>query len=282
LVRKVLIVLAAVVLAGCKVAVNTPAAGTWKSTVIQVQKYRNALFREKATGKQLEPDAAQTLPPEQVTLEGGDFDELTYQNGRLRYAFFARESEVQPYMVEREWQEADFDALDKPFYDDHFFGLPAMNWDAKSRLPLYIVHYAQNQKDFESSFTPSLGKLPKLAPLVDGYIGQMSGDVKLPAGTKQLQYACSASAGVLTVSLTEASIDAVGDTIETPIKLTSVKYDAGQGQQSATLVPGGKSNIFTLPQPASAVVPFVRIALSVTPAAPRAAWDTLLPVRSSH
>lgn len=292
-VNKLLVVCVAALVAGCNLKVNVTAPtavtgspgpahqpGMWKSTTLVVSKYRNALFRDKQTGKQLEPAVVETLPVDQVALEAGDFDELAYNgNGRLRYAFYGRGTDDQPYVVEREMTEADFDALDSALYDDRFFSLPAQNWDPKVRLPLYVVHYEQGGKAFESSFTPTLAKLGKFAPIVDGYMTQMGSEAKLPKGASQIVYGMSAVNGTLSVTLTNVSVDADGDAVEKPIPLAGVKYDIGQGPQPATLLAGGKEDTFTLPQPQGNGA-FLRVALSVTPKPPTAAWDTVIPIRT--
>lgn len=293
--KGILVCCALALLTGCKVSLNTPTQtasaaapalqrqpGMWQSTTIQIQKYRNALFREKATGKQVDPAVAQTMPVDAVALEGGDFDELFYSGGRLRYAFYGRDSDEQPFVTERALTSADFDQLDQPFYDDRFFNLPAQNWDAQVRLPLFVVHYEQGGKAYESSFTPSLNKLPKLAAEVDALLGQMDGDTTPPKGVTQTSYAMSAQNGTLTVTLTQTAIDSGGDAVETPLAVTGVQYDVGQGKQTATLVVDPKKNVFSLPLPAgSKDFPFVKVALSITPAAPQTAWNTIIPVRGA-
>jgi hypothetical protein len=249
--------------------------------MIQVQKYRNALFRDKATGKQLEPAIVETKSPSEVDLEAGDFDELQYANGRLRYAFYGRTSEEQPFVVERVFTQTDFTNLEGALFADHFFALPVQNWDAKTRLPLYDVRYVQGDKGYRSSFTPSLAKLPKFGALVDGYIAEMGGDAHPAKGVSQTTYASSAINGQLSVTISQDTVDQDGDLVEKPVPLQAVTYDAGQGQQPAQLPSGGKGNVFNIPQP-SGTGTFGVVTLNITPQGGSAPWSTSIPVRLKH
>ncbi|MDB5097486.1 MAG: hypothetical protein JWM80_1907 [Cyanobacteria bacterium RYN_339] len=282
-------------LAGCKTpvavggATSTPVPdaaanfqqGQWMTTQLQVQKYRNALFRDKTTGKQLEPALVETKPATDVELEAGDFDEIFYAKGRLRYAFYGRTSEEQPFVVERVVTEADFNALEGALYENKFFSLPIQNWDAKTRLPLYNVLYIQGDKGYKSSFTPSLNKIPKFGALIDGYIGEMGGDAHPGKGVTQTTYAASGVNGQLSVTLSQDVVDKDGDLVESPIALKAVTYDAGAGPQPAQLPTSGKGNVFNIPQPTGTGT-FGIVTLTVTPQGTMAPWSTAIPVRLKH
>jgi hypothetical protein len=289
-------VLVATILGGCKApgTANVPGGsaavtdastlftqGQMNGTSIQVQRYRNALFRDKTTGKQLEPAIVETKNPSDVELEAGDFDEIQYANGRLRYAFYGRGTDAQPFVVERAFTQDDFNALEGALFGDHFFAQPVQNWDAKTRFPLYDVRYVQGDKGYKSSFTPSLTKLPKFGALVDGYISEMGGTTKPAKGTTQVTYASGVLNGQLSVTLSQATVDADGDLVETPIALKAVTYDAGQGQQPAQLPSGGEGNVFNIPQPSGSGT-FGVVALTITPQGTTAPWSTAIPVRLKH
>lgn len=288
--------LAAAVLAGCNngnpagsgtpastasvVPALTWAAGGADTTVIRVQKYRNALFRDTATGKQLEPTLAIDKTPSQVSIEGGDFDELTYSTGRLQYAFCAHDGDAQPYVVERAMGVSDFEAFDKAFYDDKFFNLGPTAWDAQARLPFFVVDYQKGTQRYETTFTPSLSRLAKVSTLVDAYFKQMDGDGKPDKGVTETQYAIAAVNGTVTVTVSHVVQDDAGDVDETPVVLSGAKYSVdGKSSQAALLVTGGKGDSFTFPQPTgTASNPYVRLQLSISPKTD-ATFDTVLPVR---
>jgi hypothetical protein len=282
-------------LAGCKSPTGTqnPAVpdtatqftqGQAGTTQIQVQKYRNALFRDKKTGKQLEPAAAEIRPEADVELEAGDFEELSYGNGRLRYAFYGRDSEEQPYVVDRLFGETEFKAWEAALFQDRFFSQPIKNWDAKVRLPLFNVLYVQGDKGYTSSFTPTLAKLTRFSTLVDGYLGYMGGQAKPPKDVKLLTYAMYALNGTVQCSVSETALDADGDQVEKPVRITSASYDAGSGIQAVTMTGADAGNAFIFPQPTTtdAKAPFKVYTLSITPAAPRNAWKTSVPVRAKR
>ncbi|MFN3431540.1 MAG: hypothetical protein ACK46X_16505, partial [Candidatus Sericytochromatia bacterium] len=117
---------------GASQAARVP--GQWQKTVIGIQKYNNAVLRDKATGKVLDSDDLEDgMKLADITVEAGDIEELTYRAGRLRYSFTAREKDAQPYVVERPIDEKDFEALDAALYQDKFFTLGEKNWANEER-----------------------------------------------------------------------------------------------------------------------------------------------------
>jgi hypothetical protein len=260
-----------------KADVATRQAGMWQKTVISVQKYNNALFRDKKTGKALSTDDARDKPEADVTLEAGDFEELAYRAGRMRYAYYAREAGAQPFVVERAIEEKDFEALDDAIWKDKFFGMPEKNWSDK-RFPMYFVQYDQSGKGWHASFTPDLTKLLKSGPILNKYMQDLSGATKMSPGTKQYAYYLTADKGTLTVSISTLTGSNGGDADETPWKFKSASYDLGKGSQAATVGSDGTS--FTLPTP-SGDGGFQLMALKVTAEGDPGTWDTLIPVRTS-
>lgn len=250
--------------------------GMWQQTQISVLKYKNALFRDVKTGDVLDPADAKDKPVAEVTLESGDFEELHYGNGRLRYAFFPRLATAQPYVVERVVDEREFDELDKALYADKFFGLPEKNW-ATVRLPLFVVQYDQNGKGSKASFTPNLNRLLKFGPLVNTHFDLFSGEAKLPAGVKQTAYYMTAEASKLKVSVSTQTGVANSEAEDRPWKLKSASYDAGKGVQAATLDADGAA--LTMPLP-SGGGNFQLVTLKLTAEGEPGTWETVIPVRT--
>jgi hypothetical protein len=251
--------------------------GMWKQTQISVLKYKNALFRDAKTGDILDPADARDKPEAEVTLESGDFEELHYGNGRLRYAFFPRLTAAQPYVVERVVDETEFDELDKALYADKFFGLPEKNW-ATVRLPLFVVQYDQNGKGRKASFTPNLNRLLKFGALVNAHFDLFSGETKLPAGVKQTAYYLTSEAGKLKVSVSTQTGVANSEAEDRPWKLKSASYDAGKGVQAATVDADGGA--LSLPLP-SGGGNFQLVSLKLTAEGEPGTWETLIPVRTA-
>lgn len=252
-------------------------AGSFETTKLRVQKVRNFLFREKATGKVLDPRLAQTRREDEVTLDPGDMDEIVYDNGRLRYAFYGRTIEEQPYVVEREVARADYQALEDGLEADGFWGIDKKSWDDKTRFPFYYVLYTVGDAGYEASFTPSLGKLKKTGPLFDAYIDQMGAAAKLPQGTTQLAFAQQGAEGVITVSVSTQTPDKVGDPVEKPFNLTAAEVDAGKGKVEALI--GPTENAFTYPQPAAGGQ-FMNVSVTLTTEDGKK-YKTILPIRSA-
>ena len=279
---------AAVLTSGCDVSAIFPTAGTaidrptgqWQKTVIVLQKYATVAFKDKNSGKILTPEAAQAMPEADVELEAGDFEELTYAEGRLRYAAFGHANEAQPYVIERTMTEAAFESLDEALYKDKYFTFDRKNWDARTRLPLYFLRYAQNGKGHEASFTPSLAKLPNTNRLLGVYLKEFSGEEKLKAGVSQTVYYLGASEGTLKVSISLQKADEAGEVLDTPVKLKSASYDLGSGYRAATLTTEAGGTTFTLPQPARGDKgAFQLMGLRLSAEGELGDWDTLIPIR---
>jgi hypothetical protein len=251
--------------------------GQWQKTTISVQKYINALFRDKKTGKVLSPDDARDKPEADVTLEAGDFEELTYAAGRLRYAYYAREKSAQPFVVERAIEEKEFEALDDAFYKDRFFSMPEKSL-ADKRFPMFYVQYQQNTKIAKASFSPDIKKLLKSGPILTGYFDELSGQGKLPASAKQYAYYLTVDGTNLKISISTLSGSASGDADDRPWKIKSASYDMGKGSQGATVDADGGS--FSLPVP-SGDGGLQLMALKVTAEGDPGAWETLIPVRTA-
>lgn len=272
-------------LGGCDAVVSTAAkspdanrpTGMWQKTTFSVQKYPHALFREKKTGKVLDPRDAGNLPEAEVTLEAGDFEELTYTNGRLRYAFFSRLAKVQPFVVERAATESEFEEFDKALYADKFFGMAEKNW-ANDRFPLYDVRYEQNGKGAKSSFTPNLNRLLKFGPLLTTQLGLFSGETPLPSGVQQHAYYMATEGGQLKVSVSTI-VGTNGEAEDRPWKFKSASYDTGKGFQSATI--NAQGDAFTLPAPTGDGTYQLMGLKLVTEGNGPGTWDTLVPVRTS-
>lgn len=262
---------------GAKAAEVQRLPGMWQQTQISVLKYKNALFRDAKTGDVLDPQDARDKPEAEVTLESGDFEELRYSNGRLRYAFFPRLTAAQPYVVERVVDESEFDELDKALYADKFFGLPEKNW-ATVRLPLFVVQYDQNGKGRKASFTPNLNRLLKFGALASTHFDLFSGEAKLPAGVKQTAYYMTSDAGKLKVSVSTQTGVAGSEAEDKPWKLKSATYDAGKGAQAATVDADGGA--LSLPLP-SGGGNFQLVSLKITAEGEPGTWETLIPVRTA-
>lgn len=251
-------------------------AGSFQTTKIRVQKVRNFLFTEKATGKILDPAIAQTRAEADVDLQTGDMDELVYDNGKLRYAFYGRTTEEQPYVVEREVGKADYEAMEDGLDADGFWGFDKKTWHQEQRIPFYYVLYTVGDAGYEASFTPTLGRLKKTGPIFDGYIDQMGGGARLPAGTKQMSFAQQGYNGQIIVSVADQAADRAGDAVDTPFKLTGAKVDAGKGVVDALI--GPTENAFTYDQP-KANGAFMNVSVTLTGADGRVV-KTVLPIRA--
>jgi hypothetical protein len=262
---------------GAKAAEVQRVPGTWKQTQISVLKYKNALFRDTKTGDVIDPEDAKDKPVADVSLESGDFEELRYGNGRLRYALFPRLTAAQPYVVERVVDEPEFDELDKALYADKFFGLPEKNW-ATVRLPLFVVQYDQNGKGSKASFTPNLNRLLKFGALVNTHFELFSGETRLPAGVKQTAYYMTSDAGKLKVSVSTQTGVANSEAEDKPWKLKSASYDAGKGMQAATVDADGATLSLPLPSGGGAIQ---LMSLKLTAEGEPGTWETLIPVRTA-
>lgn len=246
--------------------------GQAANTQIQLQRYKTVFFRAKADGAILAPESAAQLSPEAVSLEVGDWDQLDYENGRVRYTSFPREKEAQPVVVDRAFPEASFEALDVALWSDPFFSSPLKNWDAKTRLPLYLLRYQQSGKGHEASFTPSLiAKLPRTSAILDGLFKQLSGESLPPAGVTHFLYALTLAKGQCVVELSQLKAAAI-DTDSTGVKLTQAQVDLGAGPVAATLGPKGFS--FAAPSTPGEVA----VVATLTPEG-GSPWKVTLPVR---
>ncbi len=252
-------------------------AGSFETTKLRVQKVRNFLFREKASGKILDPRIAQTRQEDEVLLDPGDMDEIVYDNGRLRYAFYGRTIEEQPYVVERELTRDDYQAMEDGLEADGFWGIDKKSWDDKTRFPFYYVLYTVGEAGYEASFTPSLGKLKKSGPIFDAYIDQMGASAKLPQGTSQLSFAQQGADGVITVSVATQTPDKAGDPVEKPFNLIAAEVDAGKGKIEALI--GPTENAFTYEQP-KAGGQFMNVSVTLTTEDGKK-FKTILPIRSA-
>ena len=252
--------------------------GTPDTTKVRVQKVKNFLFREKATGKFLEPGLAQAFKPEDVLLEPGDFEELLFQKDRVRYAFYARETDAQPYVVEREWKAADWQAFDASLDADGMWGLKKKdNWDEKTRFPFYYIAYAVGDFAFEASFTPTLQKLKTAGPVIDGMIDSMGGNTpKLTPGTVEMSFAQQAADGQVRVAVSEVKADASGDPIEKPFNLQSAVVDTGKEKIEAIIGPIESGFIFEQPRNGGQ---FMTVSVKLT-SEDNKTYSTLLPIRS--
>lgn len=278
-----------VLLAGCnlqglptlisgKQATNRP-TGQAQTTTISLLKYKNALFREKSSGKILQPQTAATKKPEDVELEAGDFEELQYDKGRLRYAFYGRETEAQPFVTERILAENDFEALDKAIWDDKFFAHDKKNWEGEVRLPMFYLRYSQDGKGHEASYAPSLSKLRSASRLLDKHLKQLNGEENLPANGTMTAYYLSAEAGKLKVSIaTQQKKDA--DLVETEWKLKSASVDLGKGFQAATIDAKGESFSVAQPTADKPESPFQLMGIKVTTEGEPKEWETVIPYRA--
>lgn len=245
--------------------------GQAQNTQIQVQRFKNLLFRNKSDGAILNPQTAAGLPQDQVLLETGDWDELHYERGRLRYTGHPKEKAAQPVVVERLLAEADFEALDLALWTDPFFTSEQKNWDANTRLPMYYVRYQQNGKGHEASFAPSLGPLSRTSRLVEGYLRQLSGEAIPPVGVTHILYAIALKQGRCEVRVSQLKA-AGADAEESPLPLQSVKVDTGSGFADATMADKGFS--FAAPTTSGEVA----VSVQVQPKEGEG-WSLILPVR---
>ena len=252
-------------------------AGSFETTKLRVQKVRNFLFREKSTGRVLDPRLAQARAEDEVALDPGDMDELVYDNGRLRYAFYGRTIDEQPYVVEREVTPADYQAIEDGLEADGFWGIDKKSWDDKTRFPFYYVLYTVGDAGYEASFTPSLGKLRKAGPIFDAYINEMGASTKLPAGTRQIAFSQSGGEGVITVSVATQVPDAAGDPVDTPFNLSAAVVDTGKGTIEAII--GPTENAFTYELPAAGGQ-FMNVSVTLT-TEDNKTYKTILPIRSA-
>jgi hypothetical protein len=246
--------------------------GQAATTQIQLQRFKTLFFRSKANGAILAPESAAELPPEAVNLEVGDWDQLDYEAGRLRYTSFPREREAQPLVVDRAYPEASFEALDVALWTDPYFSSPSKNWDAKTRLPLYLLRYQQNGKGHEASFTPSLtAKLPRSSAILEALLAQLSGQSLPPAGVSHVLYGLSLNQKQCEVQVSQLKA-AGNDADSSPLKLSQVQVDLGAGPQAATIGPKGFS--FVAPTTAGEVA----VVATLTPEG-GSPWKVVLPVR---
>ena len=252
--------------------------GQWQKTVIGIQKYNNAVLRDKATGKVLDTVDLEANPKlADITVEAGDIEELTYRAGRLRYSFTAPEKDAQPYVVERPIDEKEFEALDAAIYQDKFFTFGEKNW-ATERAPLYYVQYDQGGKGWKASFTPNLNRLLKTQAIVNPYLAQLSGQAKAPVGAKQYAYYLVPKSGQLHVSISSLAANAGGEAEDRPWTIKAASYDTGKGFQTATVDAGGAG--FSLPLPAGDGN-LQLVGLKVTAEGDPGTWETLIPVRTT-
>lgn len=265
-------------IAGKPGATNRP-TGKAQSTAISLLKYKNALFRDKKTGRILQPNTAAAKPPEDVELEAGDFEELLYDKGRMRYAFYGRETDAQPFVTERALSDADFESLDKAIWDDRFFAHEKKNWESEVRLPMFYLRYAQEGKGHEASYAPSLSKLRTSGKLLEKYLKQMNGDDALAANTSQTAYYLYAEAGKLKVSIaTQKKADA--DLVETDWVIKSAMVDTGKGFTAATVDAKGASFSLPLPSAEKPESPFQLMGLKLTAEGQPSEWETVIPYRA--
>ncbi|HEY9721841.1 MAG TPA: hypothetical protein V6D47_07490 [Oscillatoriaceae cyanobacterium] len=251
--------------------------GQGQTTTIEVQRFQNVQFADKQ-GNLLEPIKAETMSQSDVQLLAGDFEELYYDKGVLRFAQYDHEPDSQPYVVERKIGEAEFETLDKPFYTDNIFKNKQVI-DAKTKLPLYFLTYVQNGKGWQGSFAPSLTTAAAhVGQIVDNYFNQFDGasGTATPKGTTQTAYYLSAANGTMTLSLATQTADSSGELNETPLKLKSVSVNAGSGAVSATVSADEKS--CTFPQP-SGTGPFEQVDLKITADGTAGSWESLIPIR---
>ena len=253
-------------------------AGSFEATKLRVQKVRNFRFRDKATGKILDPRLAQSRREDEVALEPGDMDELLYDKGRLRYAFYGREITEQPYVVERDLEKPEYQAIEDGLDADGFWGIDRKSWDDKTRFPFYYVLYTVGDAGYEASFTPSLGRLKKAGPLFDAYIDQMGAAAKLPAGTKQIAFAQQALDGAVSVSVSTQTPDAAGDPLDKPFNLSAATVDYGKGKENALI--GPTENAFTYVLPVAGGQ-FMNVSVELTTEDGKL-YKTVLPIRSAE
>lgn len=278
----------ALLLTGCEIpgltaiagkTVSNRVAGKWQDTTLSLLKYKNALFRDKATGRVLQPQAAAAKQPDEVELEAGDFEELLYDKGRLRYAFYGREADAQPFVTERTITEAEFESLDKAIWDDKYFAHEKKNWESEVRLPMFYLRYHQDGKGHEVSYAPSLSKLRTASKLLEKYLKQMNSEDSLPANGTMTAYYLSAEADKLTVSVaTQKKTD--NDLVETEWKIKSATVDTGKGAQSATVDAQGASFSFPLPAADKPESPFQLMSVTITAEGTPAEWKAVLPYRA--
>jgi hypothetical protein len=251
--------------------------GQWQKTYIGVQKYNNAVLRNKANGRVLDPEDAREMPMDAYTVEAGDIEELTYRAGRLRYSFTPREKDAQPFVVERPIDEKEFDAFDAALYQDKFFGLAEKNW-ATERFPMFYVQYDQGGKGHKASFTPNLNRIMKTGALITSYFGQLGGQDKLTAGTKQYAYYLNPAGSNLKVAISTLVGTKNGEAEDKPWTIKAATYDTGKGFQNATVEADGQS--ITLPMPAGDGSTLL-MGLKVTAEGDPGTWETLIPVRTA-
>lgn len=281
-------VVLALMLAGCdipglvsvtgKPASNRP-TGKSQVTTISLLKYKNALFRDKTSGKLLAPNSAAGKPPEQVELEAGDFEELLYDKGRMRYAFYGRETEAQPFVTERTITDAEFEALDKAIWDDKYFGLDKKVWDGDIRLPMFYLRYNQEGKGHEVSLAPTLNKLRTSGKILERYLKQMNGEDTLPANGTMTAYYLNVDGGKLNIGVaTQKKTDA--DLVETDWKIKSASVDMGKGFQAATVDAKGETFSVTLPTADKPESPFQLMGIKLTTEGGPGDWETVIPYRA--
>lgn len=143
---------------------------------------------------------------------------------------------------------------------------------------MFYVQYDQGGKGHKTSFTPNLNRLVKTGGLITGYLGQLSGNTKLTAGSKQYAFYLNPSGTNLKVAVSTLVGSKTGEPEDTPWKLKAATYDLGKGAQSATVESDGSA--ITLPMP-TGDGNIQLMSLKVTAEGDPGTYETLIPVRTA-
>lgn len=249
---------------------------TYETMKLRVQRMRTVGFKDKATGELLPTALAQAKPQAEVDLVPGDYDELTYDAGQLRFARYGYEDGSQPYCVEKAFPREDWQALEDGLTADGFFSMPKENLAKDERLPLFYVLYVVGEAGYAASFAPSIGKLKKAGPLITGLLDVMGGAARMPQNATHMAFSQSVIQGQLRVAVSRLTADAAGDAKDKPFNLRKAEYDVGQGLQEAVV--GPLENSFEYPWPAGGgAIKMVAVKLTSEEGA---VYQTVLPIRT--
>jgi len=250
--------------------------GTYETMKLRVQRMRSVGFKDKATGELLDPRLAQAKPAAEVDLVPGDYDELTFDRGQLRFARYGFEDGSQPYVVERAMAREEWQPLEDGLNADGFFGLNKTNWHPTERLPMFYMLYTVGDAGYEASFTPDLGKLRKSGPLINGMLDVLGGAAKMPQKSEHMAFSQSVIQRQLRVVASKLTADPNGDARDKPFNLRKAEYDLGTGFQEAVV--GPLENAFEYPWPAGGgQVKMIGVKLTSEEGA---IYQTVLPIRT--
>lgn len=258
---------------------SRPAAlppGTYETMKLRAQRMRTVGFKDKATGELIDARLAQARPPAELDLVPGDYDELTYDRGQLRFATYGHEPNAQPYVVEKVLPREEWQALEDGLNADGYFSMNKTNWDADKRFPMFYLLYTVGDAGYESSFTPNLAKLKKTGPLLNGWFDVLGGRGRMPAKAEHMAFGQSIIQGQMRVVASRLTPDVNGDAQDKPFNLRKAEYDTGKGFQEAVV--GPLENAFEYPRPAGKGE-VVMVAVKLT-SEDGSVYQTVLPVKT--